>query len=201
MPGSSRRRWRPARWPPIRDPELAGQTVVSELISFEIRALTRADAPAWRLLRLESLTNHPEAFASSHEEFSLLDVDAVAERIPPVGGDDVLFGVFADGVLGGCAGFARDTGLKLRHKGLMWGVYLRSALRGQGVGEALIDRVVEHARGRVEVLRCAVNPENIGARKLYLSRGFEVYGREPRALRTGGRDHDDELLALILPNG
>ncbi len=172
-----------------------------EPVSFEIRPLTRDDAPAWRALRLEALTNHPTAFGSSHEEFSQIGLDEVAQRIPPAGGDDVLFGVFAGGELCGCAGFARQLHMKGRHKGLMWGVYLRPMLRGKGVGEALVDRVIAHAARHVEILNCSVNPENRGARSLYLSRGFTVYGREPRALRTGGRDHDEELLALILPTG
>jgi len=174
---------------------------VSEPASFEIRPLSREDAPAWRALRLEALTNHPEAFGSSHEEFSQLSAAEVAGRIPLAGGDDVLFGVFAGGELHGCGGFAREKSLKGRHKGLMYGVYLRPMLRGKGVGEALVDRVIAHAAHHVEILSCSVNPENRGARSLYLSRGFVVYGREPRALRTGGRDHDEELLALILPTG
>jgi len=174
---------------------------VPEPVSYEIRPLAREDAPAWRALRLEALTNHPEAFGSSAEEFSQLSLDEAAERIPPAVGEDVLFGVFAGGALCGCAGFAREKYMKGRHKGLMWGVYLRPMLRGKGVGEALVDRVIAHAAGHVEILNCAVNPENRGARSLYLSRGFKVYGREPRALRTGGRDHDEELLALILPGG
>lgn len=174
---------------------------MSEPDSFEIRPLTREDAPAWRVLRLEALTHHPEAFGSSHEEFSQLSADEVAERIPLAGGDDVLFGVFVGRDLCGCAGFVREKSLKGRHKGLMYGVYLRPLLRGRGVGEALVDLVIAQAARHVEVLTCSVNPENRGARSLYLSRGFTVYGREPRALRTGGRDHDEELLALILSNG
>lgn len=165
--------------------------------SFEIRPLTRDDAPAWRIVRLEALTNHPDAFGSSWEEFSVLDPDEVAERIPVPGGENVLFGVFAGGTLNGCGGFAREAHLKGRHKGLMWGIYLRPTLRGTGAGGALVERIIAHARDYVEVLRCSVNPENFGARTLYLRHGFEVYGREPRALRTGGRDHDEELLALI----
>ena len=166
-----------------------------------IRPLTRDDAPAWGVLRLEALTNHPEAFGSSHEEFILLDAEAVAARIPTPGGDDVLFGVFAGSELCGCAGFARQQYLKGRHKGMMWGVYLRPRLRGTGAGDALVSRVIEQARRSVEILTCSVNPENLGARSLYLRHGFKVYGREPRALRTGGRDHDEELLALILSGG
>ena len=173
--------------------------MASDTEAYTIRPLTRDDTPAWRALRLEALTNHPEAFGGSAEEFGALDVEAVAAGIPIEGGDDVLFGLFVDTALCGSAGFVRDRGLKGRHKGLMWGVYLRADLRGKGVGEALIGRVIEHARRRIEILRCAVNPENLGARALYLRHDFEVYGREPRALRSGGRDHDEELLALIFP--
>ena len=163
-----------------------------------IRPIRRDEAPAWRALRLEGLINHPEAFGSSPEEFSVLDMAAVADRIPAPGEDDVLFGVYENGVLDGCAGFYRDTSLKGRHKGTLWGVYLRPALRGRGFGEALVDAVIEHARARVEILKCVVNPESPGARRLYLGRGFKTYGMEPRALRVNGRDQDDELLALIL---
>jgi GNAT superfamily N-acetyltransferase len=141
---------------------------------------------------------HPEAFGASPEEFEVLDMDAVAARIPAPGGDDVIFGVYENGALDGCAGFYRDASLKGRHKGTLWGVYLRPSLRGRGLGEALVDAVIEHARGRVEILKCVVNPETPGPRRLYLSRGFRPYGMEPRALRVNGRDQDDELLALIL---
>ena len=169
--------------------------------AFTIRPLTRDDAPAWGALRLEALKNHPEAFGSSYEEFILLGAEQVAERIPEPGGEDVLFGVFSGGELSGCGGFAREKHLKGRHKGLMWGIYLRPSLRGTGAGDALVSRVIEQARAHVEILTCAVNPENLGARALYLRHGFKVYGREPRALRTGGRDHDEELLTLILQPG
>ena len=165
--------------------------------AFEIRSVTREEAPAWRELRAEALKNHPAAFMSAYEDFILLDEETVAARIPPPGGADVLFGVYAAGVLSGCAGFLREVGLKERHKGYMWGVYLRPMLRGTGAGEALVAAVIDQASRHVEILRSAVSTENLGARALYLRMGFHTYGIEPRALRTGGRDYDDELLALV----
>lgn len=164
-----------------------------------IRPIGRDEAAAWRVLRLEALTNHPEAFASSAEEFAAVDLQSIGERIPTPDRDDVLFGVYADGVLCGSVGFVRESGLKLRHRGTMWGVYLRPELRGRGIAEAMIDRVIAHAAERVEILKCVVNPENPAARALYLGRGFKPYGLEPRALRVGDHDYDDELLALIFP--
>ena len=163
-----------------------------------IRPITRQEAAAWRALRLEALTNHPEAFAASAEEFAVQSLETIAARLPAPGGDDVLFGVYADGVLCGSVGFHREVGLKLRHRGMMWGVYLRPSLRGRGIAEAMIDRVIAHAAERVEILRCVVNPETPAARALYIGRGFKPYGLEPRALRVGDRDYDDELLAMVL---
>ena len=168
---------------------------------FEIRAVTREEAPAWSELRAEALKNHPTAFASAYEDFILLDEATVAARIPPAGDVDVLFGAYAGGVLSGCAGFMREKGLKERHKGYMWGVYLRPILRGTGAGEALVAAVIDQASRHVDILRSAVNAENLGAKALYHRMGFHTYGVEPRALRIEGRDYDDELLALVFETG
>ena len=68
----------------------------------------------------------------------------------------------------------------------MWGVYLRPALRGRGVGEALVGAVIAQARAHVELLLSGVNAENLGARALYHRMGCRPYGLEPRSLRWGG---------------
>jgi ribosomal protein S18 acetylase RimI-like enzyme len=163
---------------------------------FDIRPITRAEAPAWRELRLEALKNHPLAFMSSYEEWVGRDLESFAGQIPETGGDDVLFGVYADGVLSGCARFVRETRAKERHKGAMAGVYLLPALRGRGVGEALVGRLIEHARARVSLLRCSVGAENKAALELYRRTGFVKHGIEPRSLRYEGRDYDEELLVI-----
>lgn len=163
---------------------------------YDIRPVTRAEAPAWRELRLEALKNHPLAFMSSYEEAVKRDLAAFAERIPEPGGVDVLFGVYAGGALSGCAGFGREPGEKERHKGFMWGVYLRPALRGRGIGEALIGRLIDHAREHVSLLRCSVTVDNASAADLYRRLGFVQYGIEPRSLRHQGRDYDEALLVI-----
>lgn len=160
--------------------------------------MSRAEVAAWRELRAEALKNHPTSFSSSYEDFVLLDETEVASRIPEPGGSDVLFGAYLRGELEGCAGFFREKGLKERHRGLIWGVYLRPVLRGQGVGEALIEKIIDHARVRVDVLRLAVTSDNTGVRDLYLRMGFKLIGTEPRALRHDGRDYDEDLLMMIL---
>ncbi|HZC16027.1 MAG TPA: GNAT family N-acetyltransferase [Caulobacteraceae bacterium] len=163
---------------------------------FDIRPVARAEAAAWRALRLEALKNHPIAFMLSYEEAVKHDLDFFTAGIPEPGGTDILFGVYADGALSGCAGFAREPGAKEKHKGVMWGVYLRPALRGRGIGETMVVRLLEHARDHVALVRCSVTVENASAADLYRRRGFVQYGIEPRSLRYEGRDYDEALLAI-----
>ena len=162
-----------------------------------IRPITREEAPVWRALRLEAMGAYPAAFSSSAEDWALLPLEEVTSRIPSPGGDDVLYGVYLDGELSGCAGFMREKGSKERHKGLLWGVYLRSGLQGRGLGERMTRMVIDWARPRVDQLLCGVGSDNLGAKALYEGLGFVRYGAEPRALRIDGRDYDEDLMVLM----
>jgi ribosomal protein S18 acetylase RimI-like enzyme len=165
-------------------------------MAYEIRPMRASEATAWREMRLEALQAHPTAFMDSYEEAVARPLADLEARFAAPG-PNVTLGVFADGALMGTAGFVVDTQLKARHKGMMVGVYLRPALRGTGAADALIAALIAHARQHVEVLRAVVNPANEPARKLYFRHGFSTYGREPRALRWDGVDHDDELIAIV----
>jgi ribosomal protein S18 acetylase RimI-like enzyme len=161
---------------------------------WHVRRLGPDDAAAFQALRLEGLATDPCAFAASHEEEagdSLGEVAARLERQPVLGG-------FADGALLGVAGFAIPAPAKKRHKGLLWGVYVREAARGRGLGRALVLEVIEHARAHVVQLHAAVVTTNHVALSLYGSLGFTTYGLEPRGLAWAGRYFDQELMVLLL---
>ena len=160
----------------------------------KVRRLGPDDAAAFQALRLEGLATDPCAFAASPDEeagHSLIEVAARLERQP-------VFGAVAEGVLLAVAGFAVPEAAKKRHKGLLWGVYVREAARGRGLGRAVVARVIEHARAHVVQLHAAVVTSNEAARRLYRSLGFEPYGLEPRGLACAGRYFDQELLVLLL---
>jgi L-amino acid N-acyltransferase YncA len=160
----------------------------------EVRRLGPDDAAAFQALRLEGLATDPCAFAASHDEEarnSLIEVAARLERQP-------VFGAVAEGVLLAVAGFSVPEAAKKRHKGLLWGVYVREVARGRGLGRAVVARVIEHARAHVVQLLAAVVTSNQAARRLYRSWGFEPYGLEPRGLACAGRYFDQELLVLLL---
>ena len=160
----------------------------------DIRTLRAADAAVWRAFRLQALKEEPASFAASYEEAVATDAEALARSSPGDDGPNVLFGPFGDGVLAGAAGFVVQGGLKRRHKGLLWGVYVRPAWRGRGFSKALVGRVIEHARGHVALLQASATVGADAARRVYLALGFELYGLERAALRVDGVDIDEELL-------
>jgi RimJ/RimL family protein N-acetyltransferase len=87
---------------------------------------------------------------------------------------------------------------KLRHKGILWGMYVRPDGRGTGLAAALVQRVIQHARALVEEICLTVVSSNAAAYRLYSAAGFEQYGLERRALKVGNEYHDEVLMALPL---
>ena len=92
---------------------------------------------------------------------------------------------------------AREGG-KTAHKALLFGMYLRRGYRGRGVGDALMSRLIEEARGSVEIVTLTVMSDNAPAVALYQRWGFESYGTEPRAVKEDGLYFDEMLMSLRL---
>lgn len=163
----------------------------------DLRPLDAADAADFRAIRLEALAHHPCAFAATVEEEVGQTLDEVAQRLAQT----AVFGAFVDGDLAGTAGFVAPGIAKKRHKGVLWGVYVRERMRGRGLGRTLVDRVIRHARAEVEQLHATVVVTNRPALGLYRSLGFRTYGIEPRGLKVAGRYFDQELMVLLFPTG
>ena len=157
-----------------------------------IRRLTPGDAEAFRAVRLEGLERQPEAFSASLDNESAKSLMDWRTRLEMTS----VFGAFVDNHLMGVAGFYRCTGVKLHHKGVLWGVYVRDEVRGQGVGRALVEAVVGTARGEVDQLLTTVNAANERAKRLYESVGFLVWGIQPRSMKLGSRFVDEAELVL-----
>jgi GNAT superfamily N-acetyltransferase len=166
--------------------------------TIQIRPLRPSDAQAYRALRLEALRTSPEAFGSSYEEEAPLALETIRARIPSTD-PNAIFGAFAGTDLVGMAGFAVYERMKARHKGVMWGVFVKPEWRKQRVGKALVQHVIDHASRHVIMLEAAVGLANANARRTYHGLGFRPYGIERKAIRVGDVFHDEELLYLDLP--
>jgi RimJ/RimL family protein N-acetyltransferase len=164
-------------------------------ISLKVRRLEAYDVANYRELRLEGLKNHPEAFASSWGYEADKPVSWWAERLEM----NTVFGGWVDSSpLVGVAGLRVQDAVKHRHKGVLWGMYIRSEARGTGLAAALVQRAVEHARTLVEEICLTVVASNAAACRLYSAAGFKEYGLERRALKVGSEYYDEVLMALPL---
>jgi ribosomal protein S18 acetylase RimI-like enzyme len=98
------------------------------------------------------------------------------------------------------AGFKQYQGARECHKAFVWGTYVRPEERRRGAARELMEAVLDGARGTVEQLTLAVVSDNAAALALYRGLGFEVYGREPRALKSDGGCDDETLMVRFLLN-
>nr|WP_276511916.1 GNAT family N-acetyltransferase [Devosia subaequoris] len=153
------------------------------------------DAAAYRAIRLEALTNHPEAFVSTPEGFAQKSDDEIRQTLETL----TIFGaVLPDRRLGGINAFLRNEGLKEQHRGWMIQVYVRPEHRGSGMAQVLVEHLAEYAKHHVLQIHLGVWSENIPAIKLYKRLGFETYGTEPRYLFVNGRFIDEHLMVRFL---
>jgi RimJ/RimL family protein N-acetyltransferase len=171
-------------------PLAAGPTV-----SLKVRRLEASDVADYRELRLESMKVHPEAFGASWESEGEKPISWWAERLQTT---TVFGGWVNNSPLVGVVGFAVYDPPKLRHKGVLWGMYVRPEARGTGLAAALVRQVVAHAGTLVEQVCLTVIASNVAARRLYNAAGFEEYGLERRGLKVGSEYYDQVLMVLPL---
>ena len=163
-----------------------------------IRLLTPEDASEYFEFRRQALESEPFVFLSSPEDpvgATLEDVRRDLGRGP----ESVLFGAF-DGALVGAIGAYREPKLKAAHRARIWRLYVRPGARHRGIGRALLDAALDHARRRLGAVQVhlGVSAAAVPARKLYESAGFRCWGTEPRWLRHGGREVDLHHMVLEL---
>jgi GNAT superfamily N-acetyltransferase len=142
-----------------------------------VRAVCPADWPTMRDIRLTALRDAPDAFAATHqEEAAFAEADWQA-RI--TGGGTFLAylpEVCASEPVGMAAGFRPAP--KVTE---LVAMYVRPPARGRGVGQALIEAVIDWAaKQHTSSVHLWVNETNSHARLLYERSGFMLTGdRQP----------------------
>ncbi len=163
-----------------------------------IRPATTDDAARLHDLRLEALANHPQAFAADHDLTRDRGVEAWIERMRQneAGNEGVICVACAGDQLVGMTGLYRGHWPKSLHSGLIWGVYVRGAWRGQRIAEALLEACIAWAQAQgMTIVKLGVATGNMAAIRCYVRCGFAVYGIEPQAIYYDGVLYDELLMA------
>jgi GNAT superfamily N-acetyltransferase len=165
-----------------------------------LRRLQPDDAPAYVELRAQMLAQEPLAFLASPGDDRASRIDFLRERLADA--ESAIFGAWAPQLVG-AVGIYRHAGPKIAHKIGVWGTFVLPEFRGQGLGRALMQHAIAHARGLPDVLQIALSVSDTqpAARRLYESLGFRVWGSEPLALRHAGRAVTEHHLSLPIDDG
>lgn len=172
-------------------------------MAITIRRLEPGDAASFKALRLEGLRNHPEAFRQSAREFDAMTTGEIARMIPESADSASGFILGAHEyieTLIGAVALQPSSGDKRRHVGVLWGMYVRTESRRQGVGSRLVRALLELAVNEtpLEIIQLTAATANLPAIRLYESLGFRSFGREPNALKIGDIYYDQEHMFLNL---
>jgi ribosomal protein S18 acetylase RimI-like enzyme len=159
-----------------------------------VRRLEVTNVQDYRTIRLSALKTAPDAFGADHDVEAGRPIAQHAARLTT----SLVFGAYVDGRIVGMAGLRPGDGPKEAHKGLLWGFYVEPASRKDGVGAALMQTLLQAARGVIEQVTLTVVADNAAAIALYEKFGFKHYGLEPRALKSAAGYVDEALMVLFL---
>jgi ribosomal protein S18 acetylase RimI-like enzyme len=168
------------------------------------RPLEEEDFSAFVNLRAEALRNEPEAFGPDYAAYNaapLLDKEHYFERMLKYPFNFALGAFTEKGELVGMGCFICPYNMvKRRHKGTMWGMYVKLEFRRNGIGRHIAELLMTAAKqdAGCEQILMTVTPPGSFAQKFYEELGFMQYGVEYRALKLETGYIDEVLMMKVL---
>jgi ribosomal protein S18 acetylase RimI-like enzyme len=137
---------------------------------------------------LEAYELHPDAFTSSVSERSALPMSWWQARLSDEPeAPELVIGAFQADTLVGVAGLSFESRDKAKHKATLFGMYVPSEHRHEGVGHRLVLEALSEAMRRrgIKLVQLTVTHGNVAAQSLYERCGFVQFGLEPFAVAVG----------------
>ena len=159
--------------------------------------LTAEQNFGYRSFMLSGLQKHRDCFRIS-------PLDEVHEPFPTLGKPDsyTLGLITTTHELAGVVSFQREghNREKIRHKGLLFRMYVASEYGGRGLGRILLDETIRRARRLpdMEQINLTVIASNALAKRHYEKAGFRSFALEKNAIKDGDLYHDEERMVLFL---
>lgn len=172
--------------------------------NYVIRPLETDDFAAFIEIQRHALVNAPEVFGSDYDWFqnqSALLKEQRFELFVNYPYQFVLGAVRPDGEIAAMVGFSCEYARsKVKHKGRLWGMYVRPEFRNLGLASELVKAIIATAQEVVgcELLQLSVSKHNVSSFAFYLRLGFVVFGTEMHAMKIGDSYVDEYLMHKML---
>jgi len=116
--------------------------------------------------------------------------------------DSFTLAAYYDNELAGVVSFTRegDDREKLRHKGLLFRMYVAEPYRGKGIGQELIEALLKRVNNLpgIEQINLTVVNNNDRAKALYQKFGFRTFSTEVNAIKWDGKYFTEDSMVLML---
>ncbi|MGL4597424.1 MAG: GNAT family N-acetyltransferase, partial [Bacteroidia bacterium] len=88
----------------------------------------------------------------------------------------------------------------LRHKGILFTMFVSKEFRGQGIAGQLLEAIIHRVRtsSDIEQINLIVLAENHSAKRLYAKFGFEKYGTELNSIKWKDKYFAEDMMVLRL---
>ena len=160
----------------------------------DIREIQATEHELYRALWVHAITDHASFFRIAPE-------DDLTTGIPTkFAADSFTLGAFRGADLVGVVSVERDARAKLRHKALVFRMFVHPDTAGHGIGKALLQRVIATAASiaGLRYLYLTVLANNFRAIQLYTALTFQEFAREPGAVRIDEQYVDELQMACLL---
>ena len=167
-------------------------------MQIQYRKLLPVDLKQYRQVRLEALKNYPASFGSSYEEESASPKLGFEANIEQQLNSKFIIGAFDGEKLIGICGFAQETRVKVKHRGLIIQMYIQPQYQGKKLGLQLLQTTIHEAfkLPDLEQIVLGVITTNESAKKIYEQAGFKEFGTHPHYLKIGDKYFDERLMVL-----
>ena len=161
-----------------------------------ITELTHDHTDVYKKLILKGLTVDADCFRITPE-------DEATAPFPTTGQmDSFTLGAYINNELVGVASFKRDGEIrrKLRHKGILFKIYVDAEHRQKGIAKQLIEEIISRSKKieNIEQINLTVIPTNKHAKRLYEKFGFKTFASEEKAIKWEGQYFNEDQMKLIL---
>ena len=166
------------------------------MTDIEIKYITDKDKILYKNFFMKGLIQDSNNFRISPQ-------DEINADFPTNGTtDSFTLGAYATSELAGVVSFERDgqNREKLRHKGILFRMYISPDFRGKGISKILINKLLELVNKveDIEQINLTVISNNTVAKKIYESFGFKTFSMEMNAQKWKGVYFDEETMVLPL---